>query len=228
MLLATVLAATGPGQTVGAQPVDAVHFDFRHGLSSLEDIDHRLTLHEEDRAGGALEEVKRGSDWALRFPPVCDLPPRTCPRAILASGPADFLNPGERTVMWGASIQMMPNETSDGGNILQKGLSMTGTQYKLQVDGLQGRPSCVVAGRGAQYMARSRSDIADGHWHELTCVRKKALLTLIVDGQRKSDVVVPSRLSISNDSPLRLGGKGHGPYNDQFHGSIDDAFVEIG
>ena len=35
-------------------------------------------------------------------------------------------------------------------------------------------------------------------------------------------------LAIANDLPLRLGGKGIGPDNDQFHGALDAVFVEIG
>jgi hypothetical protein len=219
----------GVQQGSGAEQTAGVHFDFAQGVAGpIEDLDHRLTLHESDMAAGQLIQLPHDPDWAVHFPGLCSLRPRECPRAILEGDPADFLNPGERPIIWGASVLLMPNETSDGGNILQKGLSLTGTQYKLQIDGEQGRPSCVVAGLGERFMALSWTDIADSEWHQLTCVRRDALLSLFVDGERKSDVLIPSELSIRNDSPLRLGGKGHGPYNDQFHGSIDDVFVEIG
>jgi hypothetical protein len=229
VILAVLLGTAGLPKQAGAELVEGVHFDFAQGVAGpIEDVDHRLSLSESDRGGGTVLQLEHDTDWAVHFPGRCSVPPRSCPRAILESGSADFLNPGRRAVSWGASVLMMPNETSDGGNILQKGLSLTGTQYKLQVDGEQGRPSCVIAGMGHTYMALSWSEIADSQWHQVTCVRQKDLLSTYVDGQRKSDVVVPSDLSIWNDSPLRLGGKGHGPYNDQFHGSVDDVFVEIG
>lgn len=229
VLVAAILAVGSMPHGSAAEPVQSVHFDFAEGVTGpIEDLNHRLTLYEKTEASGALIQLPHEPDFAVHFPLSCDLQPKQCPRAILESGPAGFLNPGDRAIIWGASVLMMPNETSDGGNILQKGLFETGTQYKLQVDGAQARPSCVIAGQGKKYLALSWSAIADGKWHQLRCARQKDLLSLYVDGLRKAEVSVPSDLSISNDSPLRLGGKGDGPYNDQFHGSIDDVFVEIG
>jgi hypothetical protein len=207
-----------------------VHFDFSQGLGAIvaESYKHeQLSLVESAEAGGSLIQMPRGEGWAIHFPGRCHLDPKECPRAILESGPAGILNPGTRTVRWGASVQMMVNETSDGGNIVQKGMADSGTQFKLQVDGFEGRPSCAVAGPEGKFLALSSIGIADGKWHELACERNKSQLTLYVDGQRMAEQTVPAGLSIVNNAPLRLGGKGHGAYNDQFHGTIDDVFVEI-
>jgi hypothetical protein len=51
---------------------------------------------------------------------------------------------------------------------------------------------------------------------------------LFVDGQLRAAVTVPATLSIVNADPLRLGGKGIGPGNDQFHGELDDVYVTVG
>jgi hypothetical protein len=205
-----------------------VYFDFAHGLAGPVVESHaQLSLSEAAEAGGSLIQMPRGDGWAVHFPGRCHLDPIQCPRAILESGPAGILNPGTRAVRWGASVQMMVNETSEGGNVLQKGLADSGTQFKLQVDGLEGRPSCAVAGAEGKFLALSPIGIADGKWHDLLCERNNSQLTLYVDGKRAAAVPVPEGLSIVNNAPLRLGGKGHGAYNDQFHGTLDDVFVEI-
>jgi hypothetical protein len=46
-------------------------------------------------------------------------------------------------------VRLDPGQTSDGQNILQKGYSSTGGQYKLQVDKLPGKPSCAMTSEGA-------------------------------------------------------------------------------
>lgn len=205
-----------------------IHFDFAEGVTGpLTDPTGRLTLREVTMASGQLIQMPRGEGWAIHFPARCSLDPRDCPRAILESGPAGFLNPGTRNMRWGAEVMLMSNETSDGANVLQKGLSAAGTQYKLQIDGYDARPSCVLAGEVGKYIALSPRGIADGKWHELLCERRSSWLTLYVDSQPIAELWIPPDLSIVNDSPLRLGGKGHGPYNDQFHGTMDDVFVEI-
>ncbi len=43
----------------------------------------------------------------------------------------------------------------------------------------------------------------------------------------RGSVYVPTSLSIANSEPLRVGGKGVKPNNDQFAGLIDDVFVAI-
>ncbi len=205
-----------------------VHFDFSKGLGGpVTESSQLLELVEAADAGGTLIQMPRGDGWAIHFPARCHVDPKQCPRAILESGPAGVLNPGTRDVRWGASVQIMANETSDGANILQKGLATAGTQFKLQVDGLEGHPSCVLAGPEGIFLALSHDGIADGKWHDLACERQKAQLTLYVDGKLAAQVTVPAGMSIVNEAPLRLGGKGHGPYNDQFHGTVDDVFVEI-
>ncbi|WP_020522782.1 LamG domain-containing protein [Catelliglobosispora koreensis] len=206
-----------------------VYFDFANGITGeIWDRGRQLQLREDAMQGGELIQLPRGDDWAVHFPFVCDVTPRDCPRVILESAQAGLLNPGTQPIYWGASVQMMMNEKSDGANVMQKGLSVDGTQYKLQVDGLEGRPSCAITTPNGRYVALSREGVADGTWHSLACARNGSVLTLFIDGREARVASVPIELSIENDHPLRIGGKGHGPYNDQFHGTIDDVFVSIG
>ena len=54
------------------------------------------------------------------------------------------------------------------------------------------------------------------------------MLRLMMDGGELVRHPVPASLEIADDLPIRLGGKGTEADNGQFHGALDDAFVEIG
>jgi hypothetical protein len=122
------------------------------------------------------------------------------------------------------------SETSDGENILQKGYSTGGGQYKLQVDGVAGRPSCTMVDQTAPaiYVAKSNVSIADGGWHAVECRRVGTSLAVLVDGVVQGGADLPAGLSVVNTTPLSLGGKGLTENNDQFHGALDDVWISIG
>ena len=69
---------------------------------------------------------------------------RRCPHAVLQSPHAAELNPGTKGLAFGATVRLRRSQTSKGQNVVQKGYSITGSQYKLQIDGSAGRPSCVL------------------------------------------------------------------------------------
>ena len=166
----------------------------------------------------------------MAFPERCTLArERDCPRAILEGFRDDSLNPGTRSLQYGASVLMTHADLADGANVMQKGYSVGGvSEFKLQVDHRQGHPSCVIAGNNARiFRAEPRLDVADGTWHDLRCTRTAGRLTLTVDGVDRACVAVPSSLSIANAEPLRIGGKGPNRGNDQFAGEIDNVFVTI-
>ncbi|MFI1996490.1 LamG domain-containing protein [Actinoplanes sp. NPDC020271] len=177
------------------------------------------------RNGGGPELIAHGLGQALRFPAKCT--GAACPRMVLQGGSTPDLNPGNRPIRYGAGVLLTPAETSRGENVLQKGYSSGGGQYKLQIDGISGRPSCGL-GDGKVHLARSRVSVADGSWHSLECRRSGPTLSLLVDDVLQASVPVPVGLAVDTDSPLTVGGKGVGPDNDQFHGSLDDVWVHIG
>jgi len=179
-------------------------------------------------AGGTIDFVARETGWAVRFPERCTASPSSCPRAILEGARVDALNPGTRPVRYGASVRMTSADTSAGANVLQKGFSVGGaTQYKLQVDGSAGRPSCVIASPTRIYRIVAGISVSDGRWHAVACLRSGAKLGITIDGVARGSTSVPAGLSIANSEPLRVGGKGVNPGNDQFAGQIDDVFVTI-
>jgi len=180
-------------------------------------------------AGGAVRTEKHGGGLAVRFPPPCaHYGDPACPRVVLETSFAT--NPGTAPLRFGAAVRLAANETSDGENVLQKGFSHGHSQFKLQIDGVGGQPSCVLVGTTSQqiHVVTAGVSVADGQWHTIECARAGASLAVLVDGAVAGRANVPVELSIVNDDPLRIGGKGTSANNDQFHGALDDIFVSIG
>jgi Concanavalin A-like lectin/glucanases superfamily len=180
------------------------------------------------RNGGKVVMTPHGNGQALTFPAKCA--GVNCARFVLQAADTPDLNPGTRPLRYGASVLLHPAETASGENILQKGYSTGGGQYKLQVDGVSGKPSCGMSDKSdvTVHIARSRQSIADGRWHALECRRTGPTLTILVDDQIQASVAVPETLSVQSAQPFSIGGKGVGADNDQFHGSLDDAWIHIG
>jgi concanavalin A-like lectin/glucanase superfamily protein len=215
-----------PQPTTAAGEIVRYSFDGRTPLADVTGHGHDLSP--VSRYGGSITTVAHGGGSALAFPPPCRAEP--CPRIALRTVTSEALNPGRRPIRFGASVRLTPDETSKGENVLQKGYSARGSQYKLQIDGAAGRPSCVLVGdrRPGIYLAVSAVSIADGRWHTLECRREGNGLTIIVDGLRQGGTGVPADLSVRNRIPLSVGGKGSFDDNDQFQGTLDEVWVAIG
>ncbi|WP_239133074.1 LamG domain-containing protein [Paractinoplanes durhamensis] len=189
---------------------------------------HKHLLRAVTRNGGKVTLAAHGTGQALTFPPKCT--GATCPRFVLQAADTADLNPGSRPLRYGATVLLAAAETASGENIMQKGYSTGGGQYKLQVDGVSGKPSCGMGGKDEKivHIARSRESIADGKWHALECRRTGPTLSVVVDDQVKTSVAVPIDLAVMSNLPFSVGGKGVGADNDQFHGSLDDVWIHIG
>ncbi|MEV6304797.1 LamG domain-containing protein [Actinoplanes sp. NPDC051861] len=225
-------AGVTPREEAAPAPVAAVaayNFDTTIADGTFDDGSGRgHLLRAVTRNGGAPVMVPHGNGQAIRFPAKCA--GDGCPRLILQAEGTDDLNPGSKALKYGAGVLLSPAETGRGENILQKGYSTGGGQYKLQVDGLSGKPSCGIGDRagGAVHVARSRTSVADGKWHSLECRRTGPTLSILVDDRLESSVPVPPALSVDTVHPFTVGGKGVGTDNDQFHGTLDDIWVHIG
>ncbi|WP_432833638.1 LamG-like jellyroll fold domain-containing protein [Dactylosporangium sp. CA-092794] len=222
------------GPTASSRPpgrggTAAVRYTFDGGLGEpVRDADGRLELRARRAEGGELAAVAHDGGLAVRFPARCEhYGADSCARAILQSGPAGFLNPGRGSFGYGASVLVKADETSKGANVVQKGFSVGDSQFKLQIDGVAGRPSCVIVGArsDAIFVALASRSVADGRWHRIACSRGNTLLTVAVDGAEEGRTAIPSSLSIVNEDPLCIGGKGTSANNDQFVGVIDDVYV---
>jgi hypothetical protein len=175
--------------------------------------------------GATLGTVARQNGRAVTFPPRCD--GSGCPRLVLQTAGTADLNPGSGPIRFGARVLLAGDQTDDGENILQKGYSTAGGQYKLQVDKTAGKPSCSMASDGDPtiHLVKSSVGVADGQWHTLECRRAGAGLSILVDGAVTGTITIPAGLTVNNTAPLVLGGKGLSDNNDQYHGSLDDAWI---
>jgi hypothetical protein len=148
-------------------------------------------------AGGELHPERHDGGLAVRFPPRCPVyGGRACPRVVLESN--EVPNPETAPVRFGAAVLMDADETAAGENVLQKGFSLGHGQFKLQVDGAAGLPSCVLVGRGSSriYMVTAGTSVADGHWHAIECERTGSEFSIGVDG------VILRRIRIPHLCPL--------------------------
>ena len=167
---------------------------------------------------------------AIKFPEPCVLGVEgQCPKAIIEMPPEPEYDPGSRPFSYGAVLRMKPTETGVGANVVQKGFSTGGDgQWKLQVDGEEALPSCVLVGFDEEvHRLVGTVGVADDEWHEVSCSRDKGVLLLEVDGVEHGRLTVPSGLFIAPPGPVRVGGKNVKPDNDQFFGSLDAVFYTV-
>jgi len=223
-------------------PTKALLFDFEQPLSTLRAgarIPSALSNGPRGEVAMAGKDVQPlrlvpGADdqgHALEFPAPClAAQQKTCPKEIIEVYPDTSLAPGKDAFAWGGSIQLKHADTAKGSNIIQKGFSLGGgSQWKLQVDGAQGNPSCVLVGVNDKEIHEVLADVsvADNAWHDVRCSRTRDSLVITVDGAAKKSVLIPKDLTIAPPGPVRIGGKDIKPDNDQFFGNVDNLYVEV-
>jgi hypothetical protein len=224
---ATPIARSAPPAS-GSTVVAAYNFDSTDADGTYDDGSGNGHLLTAATRGGVVRSTGHGSGQAFVFPDPCT--GTSCPRLVLQADSAADLNPGSAPIRFGADVRITASQTSDGENILQKGYSTTGGQYKLQVDGVAGKPSCAMSDKSSTTIHRAKSSvtIADGSWHTVECRRAGAALTIHVDGTQRGSATLPAGLSVLTSQPLSLGGKGLTENNDQFHGALDDVWISVG
>lgn len=177
-----------------------------------------------------IVEGQEPGSTALQFPAPCDVADESCGKAIIeVLGTADF-DVAATNFQFGATLRMSPQQMSKGSNVMQRGFSVGGGgQWKLQVDGEAGRPSCVLVGSGDDtiHEATSALGVADGDWHEVVCQREGDVLSILVDGTVEGETDLPPGLSAEPEGPLRIAGKNLKPNNDQFFGALDEVVVRL-
>jgi hypothetical protein len=230
-LAASVFGASPAGATVPTPAGVVARYSFDQATGSFGDESGRgHTMITHAAHGGALKLVSHGAGRGLEFPVKCTAKASTCSRVVLQTPNSADLNPAARPLSFGATVRLTKGQTSKGENVVQKGYSATSSQYKLQVDGVAGRPSCVLVDQKSPVirLVRSSVTVADGAWHALECRRAAAAFSIVVDGVTRGLTAVPAALTVTNTSPLSIGGKGAYKDNDQFQGAVDDVWVKIG
>lgn len=229
LIAVSTVAVPAPALAAGAPAVTIARYGFNGRSGSiLDESGNGHTLAVVASHGGSARPVVHGQGFALAFPAKCVT--KNCPHIALQSPTSADLNPGTREIAYGADVLLDPDQTSKGQNIVQKGYSKTSSQWKLQVDGVAGQPSCVLVDdkRPTIRIARSSVTVADSRWHSVQCHRMGATLAIYVDGVPRGSTTVPAKLSVSNNRPLSIGAKGAFDDNDQFNGALDNVWVQIG
>jgi hypothetical protein len=232
---AAVVVGTGAPVSARSRPADSgdttavlmARYAF-NGRPILDESGRGHTLRVISGHGGVVRKVAHAGGSALLFPSRCLL--RTCPHVALQTPSTPDLNPGTRDISFGADVYLSPTQTSKGQNVIQKGFSKTSSQWKLQIDGVAGRPSCVLVGDRLRRirMATSTVTVADGRWHRVRCSRVGSILAVFVDNLLRGRTIVPASLSVTNNRPMSIGGKGAFADNDQFNGALDNVWVQVG
>ncbi|MFC4784375.1 laminin G domain-containing protein [Nocardioides sp. MAHUQ-72] len=170
--------------------------------------------------GGRLTRVRGVKKAAAQYPGSC----AGCGAAIIEVADRRRLDPRQRNIRFGADIRMSASQEAHHSNLIQKGYYRTaGGQIKLQVD--LGRPSCVVSGFDGRAIALWDHRITDRQWHRVVCKRKATGVVLRVDGKVRARTQGATG-RVSNDLPVRIGGKKLGPGRvDQYHGRMDNVFI---
>lgn len=177
--------------------------------------------------GGEVSVVAgaAGRGDALEFPDVCD-DSIGCPRAMVEVPADPALDPGDRAFSYGASVRLPVERTAIGSNIVQSGrYGSEGGQWKLQVDGEEGLPSCILRSGDDIVKIRSETSVADDAWHRVVCRRDADGVSIEVDGDvRRKGVALGA---VHTGMPVRIGSPGVGDDDDQFHGSVDDVVIDV-
>ncbi|NMO55442.1 LamG domain-containing protein [Actinoplanes sp. TBRC 11911] len=178
----------------------------------------------------ADQGVIRFSGGTVAFPAACRSGADACPRGLLEAPDDADLNPGTRVFRWSARVAVTKAQLAGSSNVLQKGVSTGGSQWKLQIGATNGRAQCIVAGTGTtgSYVVRSSQTVADGAWHKVVCQRNGTSLSVWVDNVQRGAATIPASLSISNSLPLRVGGPNFNTHSDMYHGQLDDVYAELG
>jgi hypothetical protein len=221
-LVLTLDFALPPGPLTDGTVVPDVSGGGRDGVVRLSDAAEPVVTAAADADAGST---------VVRFPAPCEPGAGTvCPRGIVEVPGDPVFVPGTTDFGYGARVLMTPAETSKGANVVQKGFSVGGGgQWKLQVDGVQGTPSCVLVGGGQTDINALTADVgvADGRWHDVSCLRDGDTLIIAVDGVENGTATLPAGLVVTPGGPVRVGGKNVKPDNDQFFGAVDDVFYGV-
>lgn len=135
------------------------------------------------------------------------------------------LNPGSRSFHFSMRVK---TSTAPGAGVdydlIRKGLAATaGGDYKMELLPSGGKTVAFCEFRGSRGVgsitsSTSTANLADGHWHKVTCTKKSGSISVTVDGTAKSRSLTIG--SISNSAVLTIGAKDDG--GDQYKGLMDE------
>ena len=180
-----------------------------------------------------------GGGRAARFPAYTGTTPSPEALIVAKAKEAGALDPLDQDFRFGASF-MLDSESSgskadDGDNLVQRGSFASPGQFKIQID--RGVPSCRILGDEGEVFVKAGTAISPEVWYAVSCQRAGSEVSISVtqygeQGQTWTAAGPTGHITLG-DLPLAVGGKvssegltvGSG---DQFNGSVDDVFLQIG
>jgi hypothetical protein len=143
----------------------------------------------------------------------------------------DSLDPLEKDITLRARV-MIPDEPMDDDSydVVRKGLaSRTAGDYKMEIKRTSnpavGKLHCLFKGTGGRVHKVARTDVVDGGWHTLECIKTSNSVVAVVDG--RTFTATGSTGSISNAKEVLVGGKKTEPFDDMFEGEMDFVSIDI-
>jgi hypothetical protein len=142
------------------------------------------------------------------------------------------LDPGSRDITLRASVKVTGGALDDDSyDIVRKGYSTTsGGDYKMEIlrsssDPTVGRLHCLFRGSRGKEGEMVMSDIVDGNWHTLACIKRSTKVVAMVDG--KASPSIGSVGSIANSEAVMVGAKTAAPLDDVFEGKMNYVRIHI-
>ena len=242
VVMAAATLAFGAGSAIAQTGTDILRYNFDgpakfnpQGQQIFTDVTgrgHVGAVKVANNGGVLVVQSAVGQGKAVRFPTPCE--GTGCPKAIVEAADAPDLNPGNTIFSYGAWIFLDQSELTTGSNVVQKGFfNDPGGQWKLQVDNLNGIPSCVVQGNlNGQHVTTivvptTGAMSITGSWHQVSCKKRDTFVSILIDGLEVGRQTVTVG-TVSNTAAVRIGGKSTADANDQFHGVIDNVFFRLG
>ncbi len=191
--------------------------------------------------GGRLRLAQGATGAGGRFP--AHLGEDASPAAALLIWSDDgALTPGNADFTFGASFRLDAvsegGDADNGDNLVQRGLFVDKTQFKLQID--HGVPSCRIAGSAGEVVVVLDEPVRRDTWYTVRCTRRAPEVRLElreIGGSTPATVVSVQAdvgtLRFGRRTPVAVGAKvlagGVVPRTatDQFNGVVDDVVVEM-
>ncbi|MDP9330199.1 MAG: Ig-like domain-containing protein [Actinomycetota bacterium] len=152
-------------------------------------------------------------------------------RVVIGDDPSLDVGSDPFTATAHVRFTVIPSHAIGGDyDLIRKGLFNTpGGFWKVEIfpasDFQRAVARCTMSGSvGIAHVKGAPYTLNDGTWHDISCSRTDAGITLVVDGTRYQKAV--SIGSIQNDAPVTLGAKSNG--SDWYHGDMDETSLQIG
>ena len=127
------------------------------------------------------------------------------------------------------------SKADNGDNLVQRGSFDSPGQFKIQID--HKVPSCRILGDEGEVFVKAGTAISPDVWYAVTCQREGSKVSISVTqygerGQTWTAAGPTGHLTLG-DLPFAVGGKVSPEgtpvaSGDQFNGSVDDVFLQIG